>query len=729
MDIDSPRPVEPQDPDQYPQDWPDRDERQISKLRKLLGQRAEETKIVKGVNLPTFRHLAWESGLRLEWKKEQKKDLCQKLRSWVSLFDHATRPSELTSLQAETTYPTPLPVDERTRAKGEAHVLGKSIMEAVGSDMKHTQVPSWITKPPINWGSPRRGKLSANHWEVIGTIHLVFTLIRLWGGPERSPRQWDMLTNYMDLVQAILLLTLKAVKPSDIASYDFYILRHLQRYKELYPHARINPIHHAALHAGDLLAEFGPILSRNAGHYERSIYHMQELNTNMKFGQYYLVRILLRDFIHCLFFLGQLEATFLVSSCRAANLLALLRHDAVVRKDVAELVEVYESYAAEDNRGTRLANLASALHPTDEVVIIGDRKTSQVDDRILSLLAEVLSSRYGPSSARPAGRNIRSVHKMAIRGVRYTAAKVIKRDSDVIFTPRLLSATGNNQNLDTCPGRISQIFTYHPDSASTSTQILPTAPEVAPAEAPVELVSVYVAIHPYGPLPDESSATIQSWNQSCREFGTAGGYLCSSTLLEDDSHLQVVEASDILCHFAKLSIPEHGLMHVLPLDRVRLLYCSHIIALIYGLSYHSYRKWLTTKHNKMRIATLIPSGHWMWTCNDHKMIMTITIPFLLVIRSVSWSCPPALYIPYLIAYRTRSPWLLSFVYAFVLILALAVRTCPVFATPVSRPVCCSVVCVLPLARPSLWFSRHVPFAHTLDHYTPGLEVPRQLIYL
>lgn len=183
------------------------------------------------------------------------------------------------------TYPEPLPVDARTRAKAEAHVLGKSIMDAVATDMKRTQVPSWISRPPVNWGSPRRGKLSANHWEVIGTIHLVFTLIRLWGGIHRTERQWEMLQNYMDLIQSIIILNLKAVRPIDIQSYDFYILRHLNRYKELYPHARINPIHHAALHAGELLEEFGPIPSRNAGHYERSVYRMQELNTNMKFGK------------------------------------------------------------------------------------------------------------------------------------------------------------------------------------------------------------------------------------------------------------------------------------------------------------------------------------------------------------------------------------------------------------------------------------------------------------
>lgn len=157
-------------------------------------------------------------------------------------------------------------------------------MLAVSADMKRTQVPSWISRPPVDWGQARRGKLSANNWEVICTIHLVFTLIRLWGGAAGTQRQHDTLQNYMDLIQAVRILTMKSIAPVDIAAYRRYIYQHLVDYKRLYPNAKINSIHHAALHAHEKLEEFGPIPSRNAGHYERSIYMMQELNTDNKFG-------------------------------------------------------------------------------------------------------------------------------------------------------------------------------------------------------------------------------------------------------------------------------------------------------------------------------------------------------------------------------------------------------------------------------------------------------------
>lgn len=184
--------------------------------------------------------------------------------------------------------PDPLPSVRKIRSTDQSswEALGKSVMQAVSSDMQRTQVPSWIKKPPIDWGQARRGKLSANNWEVICTIHLVFTLIRLWGVRASSERKRAMLRNYMDLIQAVRILTMKSIAPTDSRAYQQRIHRHLVEFKELYPNAKINSIHHAALHADEKLTEFGPIPARNAGHYERSIYFMQELNTNNKFGEF-----------------------------------------------------------------------------------------------------------------------------------------------------------------------------------------------------------------------------------------------------------------------------------------------------------------------------------------------------------------------------------------------------------------------------------------------------------
>ena len=58
-------------------------------------------------------------------------------------------------------------------------VLRKDILEAVWADMALTQLPTWLTTAPHNWGTKEREKLSANKWRIICHIHLPITLIQL----------------------------------------------------------------------------------------------------------------------------------------------------------------------------------------------------------------------------------------------------------------------------------------------------------------------------------------------------------------------------------------------------------------------------------------------------------------------------------------------------------------------------------------------------------------------
>ena len=82
-------------------------------------------------------------------------------------------------------------------------LLGEDIMEAVWSDMALTELPSWVTDVPRDWGTKTRGKLSANNWRVICTVHLPITLIRLWGGEDAPEDRKLKLQNFMDLSIAV----------------------------------------------------------------------------------------------------------------------------------------------------------------------------------------------------------------------------------------------------------------------------------------------------------------------------------------------------------------------------------------------------------------------------------------------------------------------------------------------------------------------------------------------
>jgi hypothetical protein len=154
-------------------------------------------------------------------------------------------------------------------------------MEAIWADMVLTELPSWVTKAPPNWGTATRGKLSANNWRVICTIHLPITLIRLWGGDDDRSAQ---LENSMDLVRAVQIANLRSISRKEIELYDHYISRYMLSYKSLFKLAKVKPIHHAALHYGDVLREFGPAHTHSAAFYERYIHSMQSKNHNMNLG-------------------------------------------------------------------------------------------------------------------------------------------------------------------------------------------------------------------------------------------------------------------------------------------------------------------------------------------------------------------------------------------------------------------------------------------------------------
>ena len=155
-------------------------------------------------------------------------------------------------------------------------------MEAVWADMSLTELPSWVTKAPSNWGTATRGKLSANNWRVICTIHLPITLIRLWGGDDIPDNRKAMLENFMDLVHAVQVANLRSISQKEIELYEYYIFRYLTLFKSLYKLAKVKPIHHAALHYGDVIWGFGPAHTHSAAFYERYIHSMQSKNHNMK---------------------------------------------------------------------------------------------------------------------------------------------------------------------------------------------------------------------------------------------------------------------------------------------------------------------------------------------------------------------------------------------------------------------------------------------------------------
>lgn len=236
--------------------------------------------------------------------------------------------------------------------------------------------------------------------------------------------------------------------------------------------------------------------------------------------------------------------------------MALLRHDRAIQETVPELVEAYEKFATEDSRGTRLANLAAASHPSEDIALLGSQTPELLSHELYAkYLAAIIHDDQSPH--RTPSRSVCFAQKIAIRGVRYASADVIERDSDVIF--RRVESASRSQ---TCAGRINKIF--------TSPTLMSSDPNA---------VTVFVVIQPYGPLPATSNDETLALDRVCRSFHPVGGYLSSSRRQESC----VVRATDIVCHFAKLSLDEvlldDEVIHVLQLDRAsnHLFECTYLI--------------------------------------------------------------------------------------------------------------------------------------------------------
>ena len=164
-------------------------------------------------------------------------------------------------------------------------VLGRTVMQAVWEDMKRTQLPTWVSAAPSNWGTAERGKLSADQWRVVCTIHLPITLIRLW--ETKTGRQKKMLDHFMDLVSAVRIANMRISSRNQIKAYSQLILRYATDHSTLFPDMSLKPVLHAALHIGDMLDRFGPLHAISAPFYERYINFFHRLNTNQKIGRFH----------------------------------------------------------------------------------------------------------------------------------------------------------------------------------------------------------------------------------------------------------------------------------------------------------------------------------------------------------------------------------------------------------------------------------------------------------
>ncbi|KAH9855117.1 hypothetical protein C2E23DRAFT_724822 [Lenzites betulinus] len=439
------------------------------------------------------------------------------------------------------------------RHTGEA--IGRDTLDAYMEDRTRMQLPSWVNPPPLAFGTKQHGKLSADQWRTLCVINLPVTLIRTWGFQEE--RRIKMLENYLELVAAVETFGLLEIDEQQIVDAEERMHKYLDGIKELYKGTKIQPNHHLALHIGVFLRLFGPVHSWRAFVFERFNFYLQSLNTNLTFGE--------------------LETTFMMHSCRAANFRPLLRSE-VVKQHMEEFSRSLAAIHKDDRRGMRLDAVLRTVsteqaQPQGEVYkgIRPARLEATVYRALLERLAladeghvymdEQLYLAERPPSKLPLSSYATRCSSVSISGVRYAPFSRAAGDSNAMFR---YPTTGRTP----VPGRIEDIMLHTRQSSQGLGNTV------------VEITETFIVVRRLQTL-DRIDAALDPY----RKYPGVGGRLYYNAY---DDQVVVLRCQDISSHFA-LTPMEHLVVqaadskdatkthpclikkrcvHVRPLDRV-----------------------------------------------------------------------------------------------------------------------------------------------------------------
>ncbi|KAI9068777.1 hypothetical protein FKP32DRAFT_1560994 [Trametes sanguinea] len=167
--------------------------------------------------------------------------------------------------------------DEEERLK--YSVFTEDVLKQVREDITSIQLPTWMEKPPSNFGSAAHGKLKADAWRTVCSVHLIITLVRLWGSSTSTPAERAVLENFVQLIVAVDVATRRAMSDSRAALYDECMESYLGGLLALFKHPLV-PNHHLSLHLRQCLELFGPVHGWWAYPFERYNGLLQRMNTN-----------------------------------------------------------------------------------------------------------------------------------------------------------------------------------------------------------------------------------------------------------------------------------------------------------------------------------------------------------------------------------------------------------------------------------------------------------------
>ncbi|KAL1944059.1 hypothetical protein VTO73DRAFT_3877 [Trametes versicolor] len=393
--------------------------------------------------------------------------------------------------------------------------IGRDTLDAYVEDRSRMELPSWVNAPPAAFGTTQHGKLSADQWRTLCIINLPVSLIRTWSFQEE--RRVKMLQNFLKLVEAVETFGLLEIDERQIATAERLMQEYLEGVKELYQGAKIQPNHHLSLHIGVFLRLFGPVHSWRSFVFERFNFYLQSLNTNMTFGE--------------------LELTFMMHSCRAANFQPLLRSPPVQRY-MQDFSNALTAAGKHDRRGMRLDAILRSSTGTstpDESLPQGEpykgSRPAHLEAAVYKALLERFSFEDGaqymderqyfsehPAGKLPLPRTAVRCTSVFLDGVSYKPWNRSPGDSNVMFRH---PALGNELR----PGRIETVALH--TRRNTHGQ---------------DISETFLVIRPLKPLND-SDAELDPY----RKYPGVGGRLYYDAY---EDQIRVLRGEDVASHFA-----------------------------------------------------------------------------------------------------------------------------------------------------------------------------------
>ena len=115
-------------------------------------------------------------------------------------------------------------------------ILDGTTLREIRKDIKNTFLPTWMERPPSNFGSISHGKLKADQWRVVCTVSLLITLVRLWGSSAK-PLDQKVLQNFVHLVTAVDVANRRSMTKRRIELYYEQTYLYLRGLRELFEHS------------------------------------------------------------------------------------------------------------------------------------------------------------------------------------------------------------------------------------------------------------------------------------------------------------------------------------------------------------------------------------------------------------------------------------------------------------------------------------------------------------